>query len=48
MSLLNDFAHLRIPFEDILTATNNFAKKNFIGEGDLEDMRQLLKGKLPK
>ncbi|GKB79170.1 kinase-like domain, phloem protein 2-like protein [Tanacetum coccineum] len=33
MSTVNhdDFAHLKIPLENILTATNNFAKENVIG-----------------
>ncbi|PWA82372.1 protein kinase-like domain, Phloem protein 2-like protein [Artemisia annua] len=35
MSSLDAFAHLRIPLEDILSATNNFADKNSIGEADL-------------
>nr|GFB42564.1 protein kinase-like domain, phloem protein 2-like protein [Tanacetum cinerariifolium] len=27
------FAHLRVPLENILSATNNFAEENVIGEG---------------
>ncbi|PWA82370.1 protein kinase-like domain-containing protein [Artemisia annua] len=33
-SQLDDFAHLRIPLEDILSATNNFAEENIWGEDD--------------
>nr|GEX89447.1 protein kinase-like domain-containing protein [Tanacetum cinerariifolium] len=29
----NEFAHLRVPLENILSATNNFAEENVIGEG---------------
>ncbi|GKA17592.1 kinase-like domain, phloem protein 2-like protein [Tanacetum coccineum] len=34
MSSVNpdDFAHLKIPLKNILSATNNFAKENFMGE----------------
>ncbi|GJR94171.1 kinase-like domain, phloem protein 2-like protein, partial [Tanacetum coccineum] len=28
----NEFSHLKIPFENILSATNNFSEKNVIGE----------------
>lgn len=34
MSSLDDFAHLRIPLESIVSATNNFAQSNFIGGDD--------------
>ncbi|PWA84580.1 concanavalin A-like lectin/glucanase domain-containing protein [Artemisia annua] len=31
---ITDFAHLKIPLEDVVKATNNFDHKNVIGEGD--------------
>ncbi|GKE25463.1 kinase-like domain, phloem protein 2-like protein [Tanacetum coccineum] len=31
----DDLAHLKIPLESIVTATNNFAKENFCGEDDI-------------
>nr|GFA69540.1 protein kinase-like domain, phloem protein 2-like protein [Tanacetum cinerariifolium] len=36
MSSLNhdDFAHLKIPFENILSATNNFDEENLVGEDE--------------
>ncbi|GJU10051.1 kinase-like domain, phloem protein 2-like protein [Tanacetum coccineum] len=34
MSSPNDFAHLKIPIEDILSATNNFADENVIETAD--------------
>ncbi|XP_071719540.1 probable receptor-like protein kinase At2g39360 [Rutidosis leptorrhynchoides] len=43
MSLLDDFAHLQIPLEDVLNATNNFADKNFIKHGGFG---KIYKGKL--
>ncbi|PWA51655.1 receptor-like tyrosine-protein kinase kin-15 [Artemisia annua] len=39
----NEFAHLKIPLENILSATNNFAQQNFIGENGFE---QRYKGQL--
>ncbi|GKF77568.1 hypothetical protein Tco_0230038, partial [Tanacetum coccineum] len=33
MSSLDDFGHLRIPLELILSATNNFADENIHGDG---------------
>ncbi|GJU04559.1 hypothetical protein Tco_1120989 [Tanacetum coccineum] len=32
--IMSSVAHLKIPLENILTATNNFAKENFWGEAD--------------
>ncbi|PWA30856.1 receptor-like tyrosine-protein kinase kin-15 [Artemisia annua] len=33
-SLSKEFAHLRVPLENILSATNHFAQQNFIGKDD--------------
>ncbi|KAJ9559394.1 hypothetical protein OSB04_014008 [Centaurea solstitialis] len=33
-SPLQEFAHLKIPLQDVKSATNNFADENFIGQGD--------------
>nr|GEX76940.1 protein kinase-like domain, phloem protein 2-like protein [Tanacetum cinerariifolium] len=32
----NEFAHLKIPLENILSATNNFAQENVLGENEIE------------
>ncbi|GKF72351.1 kinase-like domain, phloem protein 2-like protein, partial [Tanacetum coccineum] len=52
MSSVNhdDFAHFKIPLEDVLSATNNFAEKNLRGEADFgnhyEGQLFLLSGEL--
>nr|XP_043612018.1 probable receptor-like protein kinase At2g23200 [Erigeron canadensis] len=40
---INEFAHLQIPLEDIVTATHNFADENIIGKGGFGNV---YKGKL--
>ncbi|PWA76986.1 hypothetical protein CTI12_AA228390 [Artemisia annua] len=35
--LPNDFAHLKIPLQNILSATNNFDEKNIIGTGEISN-----------
>ncbi|XP_071719432.1 receptor-like protein kinase HERK 1 [Rutidosis leptorrhynchoides] len=42
-TLTTEFAHLQIPLEDIITATNNFSDKNIIGKGGFG---KVYKGKL--
>uniref|UniRef100_UPI001CB97351 receptor-like protein kinase ANXUR2 n=1 Tax=Erigeron canadensis TaxID=72917 RepID=UPI001CB97351 len=42
-SIIKEFAHLQIPLDDILKATNNFANENIIGKGGFGNV---YKGKL--
>ncbi|XP_076903609.1 putative serine/threonine-protein kinase PBL28 isoform X2 [Bidens hawaiensis] len=44
MSHLEELDHLRIPFDDIKSATNNFSHQNFLGQGGFG---RVYKGKLP-
>ncbi|XP_076927895.1 putative receptor-like protein kinase At5g39000 [Bidens hawaiensis] len=44
MSHLEELDHLRIPFDDIKSATNNFSHQNFLGQGGFG---RVYKGQLP-
>ncbi|KAI3799830.1 hypothetical protein L1987_35134 [Smallanthus sonchifolius] len=44
MSLLQELDHLRIPFDDIKSATSNFANQNFLSQGGFGPV---YKGQLP-
>ncbi|XP_022006296.2 probable serine/threonine-protein kinase PBL28 isoform X1 [Helianthus annuus] len=44
MSHLQELDHLRIPFDDIKSATNNFSHQNFLGQGGFG---RVYKGQLP-